>query len=116
MLAAGSAAFEYCRFDVDKFIAYITPEVFRELFAWSAVTGWGQEWLQAGTIAAAIYNTQRTGDSEPISPEMFVPYPPIVPQRNERSEEDKARQLAAVQATAAARYGGGRPAQLRART
>lgn len=71
--------------DVDALLESMTPAQFNRWRAFALVEGWGDEWLQAGTVAAAAHNaSMMVGASmagvavkpEALSqPEDYVPKP-----------------------------------------
>lgn len=104
MLACGSAAFEQCRLSVDRFVACIGERTFEEIYAWSIETGWGEDWQQAGVIASAIYNAQRSSrDDHFFKPDEFIPTPQFTKTHEQR--EAQAKQLAAIEQVVKSRYG-----------
>ena len=48
------------RLDVDAMLHEMTPEQFRERYAHYMIEQWGDDWTQAGTIAATVQNAAAT--------------------------------------------------------
>lgn len=86
----------------------LTPAQFEELWALQIIDGWGDEWMQAGTIAAASHNAGLLSSGAEVTQSMFHDPADYVPRAcRPHGAKPKARMLTAAEAEALdkARYG-----------
>lgn len=96
------------RLDVDKMLAEMTPGQFEELWAMQLIDGWGDEWMQAGTIAAAGHNAAVLTSGAEVTQSMLHDPADYVPRAcRPPGAKPAARKLTAAEseAMAKARYG-----------
>lgn len=77
----------------------LTPEEFDEWYAYYLVAPWGDEWAQAGTVAAEVFNSVRLalGSDERRYPRQYAPRFLTKKQRERRERQERAMREAAEQ-------------------
>lgn len=84
--------------DVDAMLAAMTPEQFDEWIAYAQTDPWGDDWEQAGSVAAAAHNAgvwSKAAAGAPTEVDEFLTKDHFIPGRTPRKIEPK-RVTAAV--------------------